>query len=206
MADIVHLLIGDGNSFTDAAVKTSALFLTATVVFRLTTRRPVAEFAPFDWIAAVATGAIVGRAATATDTSWLAANRGVEQSIAHAQWPGAAPVHTRDPETHRSAVARTDPGRKRRPSQPSTMRPYHRGSAGRAAPARTVQCQQRPLGGFRSKGSYLDSACECRGLHCPPRPEPHRHPLPPSRHRYPRPANAIRGPWRRQIQVRPPPQ
>jgi uncharacterized membrane protein YcaP (DUF421 family) len=73
MADIVHLLIGDGNSVTDAAVKTSALFLTATVVFRLITRRPVAEFAPFDWIAAVATGAIVGRAATATDTSWLAA-------------------------------------------------------------------------------------------------------------------------------------
>src|SRR6478672_8165956 len=73
MADIVHLLIGDGNSVTDAAVKTSALFLTATVVFRLTARRPVAEFAPFDWIAAVATGAIVGRAATATDTSWLAA-------------------------------------------------------------------------------------------------------------------------------------
>jgi hypothetical protein len=30
MADIVHLLIGDGNSVTDAAVKTSALFLTAT--------------------------------------------------------------------------------------------------------------------------------------------------------------------------------
>ena len=45
MADIVHLLIGDGNSVTDAAVKTSALFLTATVVFRVTARRPVAEFA-----------------------------------------------------------------------------------------------------------------------------------------------------------------
>ena len=73
MADIVHLLIGDGHSVTDAAVKTSALFLTATVVFRLTARRPMAEFAPFDWIAAVATGAIVGRSATATDTSWLAA-------------------------------------------------------------------------------------------------------------------------------------
>jgi len=72
MADIVHLLIGDGNSVTDEEVKTSALFLTATVVFRVTARRPVAEFAPFDWIAAVATGAIVGRAATATDTSWLA--------------------------------------------------------------------------------------------------------------------------------------
>jgi uncharacterized membrane protein YcaP (DUF421 family) len=73
MAHIVHVLIGDGHSVADAAVKTLALFLTATAVFRLTARRPVAEFAPFDWIAAVATGAIVGRAATATDTSWLAA-------------------------------------------------------------------------------------------------------------------------------------
>jgi uncharacterized membrane protein YcaP (DUF421 family) len=73
MAHIVHVLIGDGHSVADAAVKTLALFLTATVVFRLTARRTVAEFAPFDWIAAVATGAIVGRAATATDTSWLAA-------------------------------------------------------------------------------------------------------------------------------------
>src|ERR1700741_2905430 len=73
MVHIVHVLIGDGHSIADAALKTSALFLTATVVFRLTTRRPVAEFAPFDWIAAAAPGAIVGRAATATDTSWLAA-------------------------------------------------------------------------------------------------------------------------------------
>lgn len=73
MAHIVHVLVGDGHSITDAAVKTVALFLTATVVFRLTARRSVAEFAPFDWIAAVAIGAIVGRSATATDTSWLAA-------------------------------------------------------------------------------------------------------------------------------------
>jgi uncharacterized membrane protein YcaP (DUF421 family) len=73
MAHIVHVLIGDGHSVADAAVKTFALFLTATAAFRFTARRPVAEFAPFDWIAAVATGAIVGRAATATDTSWLAA-------------------------------------------------------------------------------------------------------------------------------------
>lgn len=72
-AQTIHVLIGDGHSVADAAVKTLALFLTATAVFRLTARRPVAEFAPFDWIAAVATGAIVGRAATATDTSWLAA-------------------------------------------------------------------------------------------------------------------------------------
>jgi uncharacterized membrane protein YcaP (DUF421 family) len=74
MVHIVHVLIGDGQSVAaDAAVKTSALFLTATVVFRLTARRTVAQFAPFDWIVLAATGAIVGRAATATDTSWLAA-------------------------------------------------------------------------------------------------------------------------------------
>jgi hypothetical protein len=35
MAHIVHVLIGDGHSVADAAVKTSALFLTATTVFRL---------------------------------------------------------------------------------------------------------------------------------------------------------------------------
>jgi uncharacterized membrane protein YcaP (DUF421 family) len=73
MANIVHVLIGDGHTVADAAIKTSALFFTATVVFRLAARRTVAQFAPFDWIAAAATGAIVGRAATATDTSWLAA-------------------------------------------------------------------------------------------------------------------------------------
>jgi uncharacterized membrane protein YcaP (DUF421 family) len=72
-AHIVHVLIGDGHSVADAAVKTSALFLTATMVFRLIAGRTLAEFVPFDWIAAVASGAIVGRAATATDTSWLAA-------------------------------------------------------------------------------------------------------------------------------------
>jgi uncharacterized membrane protein YcaP (DUF421 family) len=73
MTHIVHVLIGDGHSVADAAVKTSAPFLTATMVFRLIAGRTLAEFVPFDWIAAVASGAIVGRAATATDTSWLAA-------------------------------------------------------------------------------------------------------------------------------------
>jgi uncharacterized membrane protein YcaP (DUF421 family) len=49
------------------------LFVTAAVLFRFTERRTLAEFAPFDWIAAVAAGAIGGRAATASDTSWLSA-------------------------------------------------------------------------------------------------------------------------------------
>jgi uncharacterized membrane protein YcaP (DUF421 family) len=68
---ILHALIGDQPGAVDAAIKASTLFLTAAVLFRFTERRTLAEFAPFDWIAAVAAGAIVGRAATASDTSWL---------------------------------------------------------------------------------------------------------------------------------------
>ena len=84
MVHIVNVLIGDGYSVADAAVKTLALFLTATVAFRLAARRTVAEFAPFDWIAAAATGSIVGRAATATDTSWLAATAAlISLSLTH---------------------------------------------------------------------------------------------------------------------------
>jgi uncharacterized membrane protein YcaP (DUF421 family) len=70
---IVHVLIGDLTSVGDVAIKTWAIFLTAAILFRFTERRTLAEFAPFDWIAAVAAGAIVGRAATATDTAWLQA-------------------------------------------------------------------------------------------------------------------------------------
>ncbi|OBE94641.1 DUF421 domain-containing protein [Mycobacterium sp. 852002-10029_SCH5224772] len=73
MDRIFHALIGDPTAATGAAIKTSTLFLTAAVLFRFTERRTLAEFAPFDWIAAVAAGAIVGRAATASDTSWLSA-------------------------------------------------------------------------------------------------------------------------------------
>lgn len=73
MDRIFHALIGDAPAAIDAAIKASALFLTAAVLFRFMERRTLAEFAPFDWIAAVATGAIVGRAATAGDTSWLSA-------------------------------------------------------------------------------------------------------------------------------------
>lgn len=54
-----------------AAIKAAALLLTALIAFRLTTRRAPAQFAPFDWVVAVAVGAIVGRTATASDASWL---------------------------------------------------------------------------------------------------------------------------------------
>jgi uncharacterized membrane protein YcaP (DUF421 family) len=71
MDRIVRVLIGDPSAFPDDVIKTATLFITAAALFRFTERRTLAEFAPFDWIAAVAAGAIVGRAATASDTSWL---------------------------------------------------------------------------------------------------------------------------------------
>ncbi|UQX09719.1 DUF421 domain-containing protein [Candidatus Mycobacterium methanotrophicum] len=43
-------------------------------MFRLAARRTLAEFTPIDRLAAVASGAIVGRSATASDTSWLTAS------------------------------------------------------------------------------------------------------------------------------------
>jgi uncharacterized membrane protein YcaP (DUF421 family) len=70
----MHALIGDLSTVPGVAIKTMSLFLTAAAVFRFTERRTLAQFAPFDWIAAVAAGAIVGRAATATDASWLSAS------------------------------------------------------------------------------------------------------------------------------------
>ena len=58
MDRLFHALIGDPLGSLDAAIKASALFLTAAILFRFMERRTLAEFAPFDWIAAVAAGAI----------------------------------------------------------------------------------------------------------------------------------------------------
>ncbi|MGH3643668.1 MAG: DUF421 domain-containing protein [Mycobacterium sp.] len=74
MDRILHALIGDLSVLPDNAIKASTLFITAAVLFRFTERRTLADFAPIDWITAAAAGAIVGRAATATDTSWLSAS------------------------------------------------------------------------------------------------------------------------------------
>lgn len=71
IANIGDALIGDTSAAAYAALKTVALFLTAVAAFRLTERRTLAEFVQFDWVAAVAAGAIVGRTATASDASWL---------------------------------------------------------------------------------------------------------------------------------------
>lgn len=71
MNELIHDLVGDWHTAVHAAIKAAALFLMAVIAFRLTTRRAIAQFAPFDWVAAVAVGAIVGRTATASDASWL---------------------------------------------------------------------------------------------------------------------------------------
>ena len=54
-----------------AAVKGLPLFGTAAAAFRCTERRTIAQFTQFDWITAVAVGAIVGRTATSAGTSWI---------------------------------------------------------------------------------------------------------------------------------------
>ncbi|GGK81251.1 DUF421 domain-containing protein [Mangrovihabitans endophyticus] len=71
MHSLGDALIGDWRSAAFAGVKALALFLTAAAAFRLTERRTIAQFAPFDWAVAVAVGAIIGRTATASDSSWL---------------------------------------------------------------------------------------------------------------------------------------
>lgn len=65
-----------------AAIKAFALFLTAAAAFRFTLRRTIAEFTPFDWVTGVAVGSIVGRTATAPDTSWLTATAALLALIA----------------------------------------------------------------------------------------------------------------------------
>jgi uncharacterized membrane protein YcaP (DUF421 family) len=71
MNDLLLHLIGGWRPAAYAALKALALFVTAATAFRFTLRRTIGEFTPFDWVTAVAVGAIVGRTATAPDTSWL---------------------------------------------------------------------------------------------------------------------------------------
>jgi uncharacterized membrane protein YcaP (DUF421 family) len=54
------------------AAKALLLYGTAVAGFRVGKRRTLAELSPFDFVAAVAVGAIVGRVPNATDASYLA--------------------------------------------------------------------------------------------------------------------------------------
>lgn len=71
MAGLLPQLVDGWRPAAYAALKAVALFITAATAFRLTERRTIAQFTLFDWITAVAVGAIVGRTATSAQTSWL---------------------------------------------------------------------------------------------------------------------------------------
>ena len=71
MSDLLAQFFNGWQPAVYAALKALALFATAVTAFRLVLRRTIAQFTPFDWVTAVAVGAIVGRTATAADTSWL---------------------------------------------------------------------------------------------------------------------------------------
>jgi uncharacterized membrane protein YcaP (DUF421 family) len=65
-------LIGGVSEVGWVALKALLLYLTAVVGFRLGKRRTLAEMSPFDFVAAVAVGAIVGRVPNASTTSYIA--------------------------------------------------------------------------------------------------------------------------------------
>jgi len=64
-------LVGGTASIGWIALKAILLYLTALIGFRITHRRTLAEMSPFDFVAAVAVGAIVGRVPNADTTSFV---------------------------------------------------------------------------------------------------------------------------------------
>ncbi|QBQ56467.1 DUF421 domain-containing protein [Nitrosococcus wardiae] len=65
-------LIGEGGELGWVVLKALLLYLTAIIGFRFGERRTLMEMSPFDFVAAVAVGAIVGRVPNASTTSYLA--------------------------------------------------------------------------------------------------------------------------------------
>jgi uncharacterized membrane protein YcaP (DUF421 family) len=65
-------LIGRLTGLEWVAIKAALLYLTAVFAFRLGERRTLAEMSAFDFVAAVAVGAIVGRVPNSDTTSYLA--------------------------------------------------------------------------------------------------------------------------------------
>ena len=82
MNGITHVLIEDWKSTVYTVPKTLALFLTTALAFRFLQRRAIAQFTTLDWLTAVVCGSVIGRAATATDTSWIHAAAAVLTLIA----------------------------------------------------------------------------------------------------------------------------
>lgn len=67
----MDLIVGDLDLLGVVAIKALLLYLTAVVGFRIGERRTLAEMSPFDFVAAVAVGAVVGRIPNAHDTSYI---------------------------------------------------------------------------------------------------------------------------------------
>ncbi|SDZ20847.1 Protein of unknown function [Micromonospora pattaloongensis] len=65
-------LVGHPPELVWVGVKAVLLYVTAVVGFRISGRRTVGEVSPYDFVAAVAVGAIVGRLPSASDASYLA--------------------------------------------------------------------------------------------------------------------------------------
>jgi uncharacterized membrane protein YcaP (DUF421 family) len=68
----VSQVFGSADSLWWVALKTLLLYVTAMVGLRLGERRTLAEMSAFDFVAAVAVGAIVGRIPSARDSGYLA--------------------------------------------------------------------------------------------------------------------------------------
>lgn len=68
----MNSIIGNAGVLGAVAVKAALLYLTAIVGFRIAARRTLADMSPFDFVAAVAIGAIVGRVPNAGDTGYAA--------------------------------------------------------------------------------------------------------------------------------------
>jgi len=64
-------IVGQGGSLGWVALKAALLFLTAIAGFRLSGRRTLAELSAFDFVAAVAVGAVIGRVPNSTTTSFI---------------------------------------------------------------------------------------------------------------------------------------
>lgn len=66
----MHEILGGGD-LVDVTAKAALLYVTAVVGFRVAARRTLAEMNAFDFVAAVAVGAIVGRVPNASGTGYL---------------------------------------------------------------------------------------------------------------------------------------
>ncbi len=65
-------LVGGAGSIGWVALKAVLLYVTAVAGFRVARRRTIAEMSPYDFVAAIAVGAIIGRVPNADTTSYLA--------------------------------------------------------------------------------------------------------------------------------------